>query len=102
MSIHTSQVFEYLDAHPVCCYEGNFASLLEMLHHVYTTSNPVDSEEIHAEFQRLEHILKKLPLADRNAVFRTVSDLCFEYELHAFSHGLVVGMHLMTELNALP
>lgn len=80
---------------------GNFVSLLEMLHHVYTTSNPVDCKEIHAEFHRLEHILKKLPLAGVDAVFRTVCDLCFEYELHAFSRGLVVGMHLMTELNAL-
>lgn len=101
MSIHISQVFEYLDAHPISCYEGNFESLLEALHYVYTTSNPIDSEEIRGEFQRLHSILEKLPHTDRNALYQIVSDLCFEYELRSFSHGLVVGMNLMTEINAL-
>lgn len=102
MSIHRSQVLEYLDAHPISCYEGNFESLLEMLHYIYTTGNPVDREQIRGEFQRLAHILEKLPLADVDTVFRTVNDLCFAYELHAFSYGLAAGMKLMTEINALP
>lgn len=94
MSIHTSQVFEYLDAHPIRSYEGNFESFL--------ASNPIDSEEIRLEGQRVQHILEKLLRSDADALYQTVYDLCFAYALCAFSHGLTVGMHLMTEVNALP
>lgn len=102
MSIHTNDVFDYLDAHPVSLYEGDFQSLLEMLHYIYTTCNPVDSQKIREDIKQLEDILKPLSFEDDNVVSNLVCDLCYEHEQIAFYHGLTVGMHLMTEINSLP
>ena len=101
MSIRTSQVLEYLDQHPVSRYDGDFSSLLEMLHYIYTTCNPVDSESIRTDFQQLGDILTPLSFDDVNTVSSLVCDLCYEHEQIAFYHGISVGMHLMTEINAL-
>lgn len=102
MSIHTNDVFEYLDTHPVSRYEGDFQSLLEMLHYIYTTCNPIDSEEIRESFRQLEDVFRELSFEDQNTVSAIVCDLCFAHEQTAFYHGLTVGMHLMTEINFLP
>lgn len=102
MSVHTSQVFDYLDSHPVSRYEGDFQSLLEMLHYIYTTCNPVDSDMIRGKFRELGDVLSQLSNDDLNVVSDIVCALCFEHEQIAFSHGLSVGMHLMTEVNYLP
>lgn len=101
MSIHTKDVFEYLDTHPVSKYEGDFQSLLEMLHYIYTTCNPVDGERIREDIRQLGDILKPLPVEADNAVGDLVSDLCYEHQKTAFYYGMTVGMHLMTEVNAL-
>lgn len=102
MSVSISQVYEYLDTHPVSRYEGDFQSLLEMIHYIYTTCNPVDNGKIRAELHQLGTILKPLSLEEDDAVSNLVSRLCYEYEQTAFYYGLTVGMHLMTEINALP
>lgn len=102
MSIHTSQVLDYLDSHPVSRYEGDFQSLMEMLHYIYTTCNPVDSEKIRERFRHLEKILEPLSFDEENEVSNLVCSLCWEHEQIAFYHGMAVGMHLMTEINALP
>lgn len=102
MSIHTAQVFEYLDTHPVSRYEGDFQSLLEMLHYIYTTCNPIDNDRIHESFLQLGEILSVLSFDEQNALSAIVCDLCYEHEQSAFFHGLSVGMHLMTEVNCLP
>ncbi len=101
MSIQTSQVFEYLDAHPLWRYEGSFESLLETLHHIYTVGNPIDSEAIRSAFRRA-YPLEKLSPDEADALIRVTSNFCSKYELLAFSHGILVGMNLMTEINGLP
>lgn len=102
MSIHISQVFEFLEQYPVCQYEGDIPSLLEMLCDVYMFYNPVENKEIREQLRNLEWILNKLSVEDREALFQTARDLCQKYEKAAFSHGVVVGMNLMTEVNYLP
>ena len=102
MSIHTKDVYEYLDTHPVSLYEGDFQSLLEMLHYIYTTCNPIDSEKIRENIHQLSDILKPLSFEDNNTVTDLVIDLCSEHEQLAFYHGMTVGMNLMTEINGLP
>ena len=76
MSVHTSQVFDYLDSHPVSRYDGNFRSLLEMLHYIYTTCNPIDSEAIRKGFQNLRTAMEKLSREEQDAVFSCACDLC--------------------------
>ena len=102
MSVHLSQVYEYLDTHPVSKYEGDFASLLEMLHYIYTTCNPVDSARIRQDLLQLAEILKPLSIEEDDAVSNLVSSLCYEHQQIAFYHGLTAGMYLMTEVNGLP
>ena len=102
MSIHTKDVFDYLDTHPVSLYEGDFPSLLEMLHYIYTTCNPIDSEAIRQNFGKLRSAIEHLSVQDQEELFSAACDLCYEYQQLAFAQGLTAGMHLMTEVNALP
>lgn len=102
MSILISQVHDYLATHPVSRYEGDFDSLLEMLHYIYTTCNPVDSGKIREDFRKLGDILEPLSMEEENAVSSLICDLCYEHEQIAFYYGISVGMHLMTEINTLP
>ena len=102
MSVYISKVYEYLDAHPVSRYEGDFQSLLEMLHYIYATCNPVDSEKIREALHQLAEISAPLSLEEDDAVSNLVSGLCYEHEQIAFYHGLVASMHLMKEINLLP
>ena len=101
MSVHTNQVFDYLDTHPVSRYEGDFRSLLEMLHYIYTTCNPINGETIRDGFRKMRSVIDKLPMEEQDALFSCVCDLCYEYEQQAFYHGLAAGMHLMAEINGL-
>ena len=102
MSIHNNEILDYLDEHPIGCYEGGVKSLMEMLHDVYIEHNSVDSEEIHRLLQRFQDLLEQNPLDSRDALYGLVSDLCREHEVLAFSHGIVVGMYLMSEARTLP
>ena len=102
MSIHINEILDYLDEHPIGCYEGGVKSLMEMLHDVYIEHNSVDSEEIHRLLQRFQDLLEQNPLDSRDALYGLVSDLCREHEVLEFSHGFVVGMYLMSEARTLP
>ena len=102
MSIYINDVFDYLDTHPVSRYEGDFQSLLEMLHEVYTMYNSIDSDEMHSLFGKLRPILESLSIPQEDQLFSAVCDLCLEHEQLAFSHGILVGMLLMAEVNMLP
>ena len=102
MSIHISQVFEFLEQYPVCKHEGDIPSLLEMIREVYTSYYPVENEEIQKQLQQFHWILNKVSCEDRDNLFQKVNNLCLEYEKMSFYHGMVVGMSLMTEINYLP
>ena len=102
MPIHSHQVYEYLDAHPIRSYDGTIDSLLNMLCSVYVESNPIETDDIRKSFGAVDCILSKLSLDDNNSVFNLIVNLCISYERNAFIHGISLGMHLMTELNALP
>jgi hypothetical protein len=102
MSIQSQQVYEYLDAHPIRSYDGTIDSLLNMLCSVYMESNPIENDDIRKFFDAVDSILSKLSLDDNNSVFNLIVDLCIAYERNSFIHGISLGMHLMTELNALP
>ena len=99
MSIHISEVLDYLDTHPICCHKGTVTSLMEMLYDVYVMHNTIDSEEIQ---NKLQEVLILLPQNQHEPFLTSLCDICAGYELLAFSHGIVVGMHLMSEINTLP
>ena len=101
MQITLQQVLDYIDAHPLRLHNGNFTSFLDMLHYVYTESNPIDTEEIRAEFSELRPILNMLPGEEADALFGLVCDLCLQFEKTAFAHGITAGLYLHTELSTL-
>lgn len=41
-------------------------------------------------------------LSEEDLLFSIFSDLCMEHERASFSHRLLAGLYLTTELNALP
>ena len=102
IALSSKQVIEFLNNHPIRNHNGDFGSLLETHHYIYTTENPVDNDTIRSLFRHIEDILSPLPTEQSETLFWTVSELCTQYECSTFSHGILVGMHLMTELNALP
>lgn len=101
MSIQLSQVFDYLDTHPIKQHSGDFTSLLDLLHNAYVESNSIDTVIIKEKFRQMDSILRKLSIKENDQIFSLACELCLEYEHSAFAHGISVGMHLMTELNAL-
>ena len=101
MSIQISQVFDYLDTHPIKQHSGDFISLLELLHTAYVETNSIDTVVIKEKFRQMDTILSKLSLKENDQIFSLACDLCLEYEHSAFAHGISVGMHLMTELNSI-
>ena len=76
-------------------------TLLEMLYYFYTEENPIDSGVIRLHFKALEEILSKLPQQDNNAFFALVCSLCENCQKKAFMEGLLVGLRLFSELDAL-
>ena len=53
-------------------------------------------------FKKIKMLLCELPPDVAERVNDLLYDLNLEQEVLAFSHGVAVGMHLMTEVNALP
>lgn len=102
MSIQMTQVYTYLDTHPVSKYDGDFDSLLDMIHYIFTACNPINTDIIQQDFKKLGGILQSLPFNEHDVFFNTVCDLCYQHEKAAFYQGISVGMHLMTEINTLP
>ena len=102
MSINIEQVMAYLDTHPVGLYEGDFRSLLEILHGIFAESSPVDSGQLRAKYGELEGFLKHLTFEEADTVNTLVCSLCFEHEQRGFEYGILAGMQLMSEINALP
>ena len=101
MSITVNEVLNYIDSHPLRFQDGSFSSFLDMLHYVYTESNPVDAWEIRQGFASLCPILNELSPEDADALFAVVCDLCLMHEKTAFAHGLTAGLYLHTELSSL-
>lgn len=101
MSIHIHDVLDYMDEHPVCCHNGSVDSVLEMIHEAYIANNSIDSQRIRSLFQELRLNGEILTEECFDKLFSCVCELCYEHEMEAFSRGIVVGMHFMTEVNYL-
>ena len=99
MSVRIQDVFNYLDENPIYSYNGNVTSLLEMIHDAYTMYNENDNEEIRRLIGQVVEITGPLPTKKEDALFETICQLCGEHERLAFSHGILLGMKLMTEIN---
>ena len=76
MAISVHEMLDFLDTHPVRNHEGNATTLMNMLHQLYREYNTL--QPICCEAGKLQG------------------------EELAFAQGIMVGMHLMTELNTLP
>lgn len=87
-------------AEQVPCFGYDDAgSILEMLYYYYTVANPVDSAVIRCQLKALNDLLRRLPVADCDAVFDATANLCASYERQAFLDGIQVGLRLFTEIS---
>ena len=102
MAIHKKDILTYLERNPIWSYQNRVESLLEILCRVYTEYNMTDTEEIKKSFQELDDLLELIPRERREELYTISIDLCIKHEVGAFSHGILVGMHLLAEINALP
>ena len=68
--------------------------LWELMYNVYRELNPVDSEEIKAEYAELDRALDCLPLRKADEIWYQVCGLCSGHEKDAFLYGVRVGILL--------
>ena len=76
MAVSVHEMLDYLDVHPVRNYEGNATTILKMLYEMYAaynTHSPAGCEAGELQGEAL-----------------------------AFAQGILVGLHLMTELRTVP
>ena len=102
MSVNIHEVLDYLDTHPAYRQVKDMGGLLVLLHDAFNMHNCIDSEEIQSLFRQMREIFDRLSMDESDRVFNQVCQLCWEHEQLAFSQGVLVGMLLMTEVNALP
>jgi len=100
MSVHINEVLDYLEEHPIRCAKGEVTTVLEMLHDVYCEHN-IHNEEINAMYADLSRKVSFASDKEAEELYAWVAELCWEHEKIAFSHGILVGMHFMTEVNYL-
>jgi len=99
MNVHLERLTQYLDDLPESSPYTEGASILELLCHIYTEENPVDSATIRYRFRQLDCILKSLSWEDNNAFFVQVCTLCEEHTKLGFVSGLRMGYALGKELD---
>ena len=102
MSIQIKEIFDFLDEHPLSRHQDGFESFMELLYDAYTQQNPIVTESTYKRLREIKTLLCELPPNTVERVNTLLYDFNLEQEILAFSHGIVVGMHLMTEINALP
>ena len=102
MSIRIKEIYSFLDEHPLNRHQGSLESFMELLYDAYTQQNPIVTENTYEMLQKIKMLLCELPPDVAERVNDLLYDLNLEQEVLAFSHGVAVGMHLMTEVNALP
>jgi hypothetical protein len=89
---------QHLRSHPFYLPDTNADTMLEWLYTCYTETQERDPPEINQCFINLGTHLEQLPLAENNAIFAIVCELCNAYEKRAFMDAIKLGAYLMTEL----
>lgn len=102
MAISAQQVHDYLDKHPIRCYEDDLDTFLEVIHYAYISRNSINSTEIKDLFRSVSDILDKLSFSEADRLTTLICQLCYHHEYLSFSHGLSVGMRIMHEISDLP
>ncbi|MBR3949329.1 MAG: hypothetical protein IKJ84_01520 [Oscillospiraceae bacterium] len=100
MSIRMKEIYDFLDEHPLNRYQRGFESFMELLYDAYTQQNPMITEKTYEKLRTIKDLLCELPPDLVEKVNNTLYDLNLEQEVLAFSHGIAVGLHMMTEVNA--
>ena len=95
----STRLDRYIRSHPVDTGDNECVAVLDQIYQAYAESHESDPEEIAEGFKDLETFLRKISLADNNAVFNICCSLCTAYERKAFLDGLQYGAHLMLELD---
>ena len=98
MDSYMQLLHQYLSEHQPNYGWRDAESLLEMIYHYYTADNPIDNDYIKKQFEQMDEILCKLPLAENDRIFLLTVNLCSECEKQAFIAGLQVGVRLFAEL----
>ena len=73
-------------------------SVLAALYECHNESNPYDTEEIKADFNKLYQAMNGLPLRDMDRIIDPVCALCRDHEKAGFIEGLKIGIRLHQEL----
>ena len=89
---------QYLKENPFNGGEKNIASVLNYLTICYLEDHPVSSKPIKVIEEEMEPYYENIPLDISNQLFNKVYSLCRAYEETAFREGLLVGLHLYSEI----
>ena len=98
MNPYIHQVRAYIEQHPISCRYEDIHTISELLYECYTEVNPIETDEIRADFQKINRMISGLSVQDNDRIFALVCHLCTQQERSAFLEGLRVGMQLLIEL----
>lgn len=89
---------QHLSNHPFHLPNTDADTMLEWLYICYTETQEQNPPEINQSFLHLGTHLEQLPLAENNAIFAIVCELCNAYEKRAFLDAIKLGAYFMLEL----
>lgn len=72
----------------------DLSAAINIYYDIYTERHPMEDAEIRSGYEALEEMMKALPLADNNAVFHLVADLCERHSRNGFKAGMDVGCQI--------
>lgn len=99
MNPYVEQFKQFLKEDPPDYGYEEIHSLLELFGTYYLRCNPIEEENIRAQFCSLEPIVKSLSEKRKRRLFHIISDICTEYERLAFQEGVRAGAQLILELS---
>lgn len=77
---------------------GDGESVLTLLYEAFNEVNPMDNEQIKADFHELYALMNGMPLKEMDRIIYPVCKLCRDHERSGFVEGVKVGIRLRTEL----
>lgn len=102
MNPYIEQLKIELRSYEILCGKEDDFSILRFLWQSYSCFNPTDDGQIKKCNDALSPIYQELSLNNADALTYLICDLCTAYQRAAFLDGILVGAHLVKELEIEP
>lgn len=98
MNIYIQQLKHELKNYENLCGKEDDFSILRFLWQSYSCFSPTDDGQIQKCSDALSPIYRELSVKNADALSNLICDLCTTHQRAAFYDGILVGVHLVEEL----